>query len=84
MEPHRGFPQFMAALPRILAADPRAVAVIAGENRVAYGGDALRRTDWKTEALRTPGLDPARVRFTGRLAPGDYLALLHARTRTST
>lgn len=75
MEPHRGFPQFMAALPRILAADPRTVAVIAGENRVAYGGDALRRTDWKTEALRTPGLDPARVRFVGRLARDDYLAL---------
>jgi glycosyltransferase involved in cell wall biosynthesis len=76
MEPHRGFPQFMAALPRILAADPRAMAVIAGENRVAYGGDALRRTDWRAEALRTPGLDSARVRFVGRLARDDYLALL--------
>ena len=50
MEPHRGFPQFMAALPAILA-DPKAVVVVAGENRVAYGGDALRRIDWKAEAL---------------------------------
>ncbi len=76
MEPHRGFPQFMAALPAILAASPRAVAVIAGENRVAYGGDRLRRTDWKAEALSTYDLDPARVRFVGRLERADYVRLL--------
>jgi glycosyltransferase involved in cell wall biosynthesis len=46
MEPHRGFPEFMAALPAVLAADPRAVAVVAGDNRVCYGGDGLRGTDW--------------------------------------
>ncbi len=76
MEPHRGFPQFMATLPAILAADPRAVAVIAGENRVAYGGDALLRMDWKAKALADHDLDPARVRFVGHLAPPDYLRLL--------
>ncbi|MBP7241931.1 glycosyltransferase [Amaricoccus sp.] len=76
MEPHRGFPQFMAALPAILAADPRAVAVIAGDNRVAYGGDALRRVDWKARALAEHDLDPARVRFTGKLPRADYLRLL--------
>ncbi len=76
MEPHRGFPQFMAALPRILAADPRAVAVIAGENRVAYGGSTLRRTDWKARALAEHEIDPARVLFVGPLPRGDYLRLL--------
>lgn len=76
MEPHRGFPQFMAALPRILAADPAAVAVIAGENRVAYGGDALRRTDWKAEALAGHAIDPARVHFVGRLARPEFRRLL--------
>lgn len=76
MEPHRGFPQLMAALPAVLAADPVAVAVIAGENRVAYGGDGLRRIDWKARALAAHDLDPARVIFTGTLPPADYLALL--------
>lgn len=76
MEPHRGFPQFMAALPAVLAADPKAVAVIAGENRVAYGGDGLRATDWKARALAENDLDPARVHFVGRLDTADYLRLL--------
>ena len=75
MEPHRGFPQFMAALPAILA-DPKAVAVVAGDNRVAYGGDALRRIDWKAEALARHDIDPARVRFVGHLDPPSYRALL--------
>jgi glycosyltransferase involved in cell wall biosynthesis len=76
MEPHRGFPQFMAALPAILAADPRTVAVIAGENRVSYGGDAIRGVDWKAKALAEHDLDPARVRFVGKLPRPDYLRLL--------
>ncbi len=76
MEPHRGFPQFMAAVPGILAADPKAVVVVAGENRVAYGGDAIRRVDWKAKALAENAIDPARIRFVGRLARRDYLALL--------
>lgn len=76
MEPHRGFPQFMAALPAVLAAEPRAIAVIAGANRVAYGGDGLRRVDWKARALAEHDLDPARVRFVGALPLDDYLALL--------
>ena len=71
MEPHRGFPQFMAALPAILA-DPKAVAVVAGDNRVAYGGDALRRIDWKAEALARHDIDPARVRFVGHLDRPSY------------
>ena len=76
MEPHRGFPQFMAAAPAILAADPRAVIVVAGENRVAYGGDAFRKTDWKAKALRENAIDPARIRFVGRLDRRAYRALL--------
>jgi glycosyltransferase involved in cell wall biosynthesis len=76
MEPHRGFPQVMAALPQVLAENPKAIVLIAGENRVAYGGDAIRRVDWKARALAEHGLDPARVRFLGRLDPARYLALL--------
>ena len=76
MEPHRGFPQFMAALPAVLRSDTKAVAVIAGENKVAYGGDGLRRVDWKARALEENDIDPARVHFVGHLTPRDYRRLL--------
>lgn len=76
MEPHRGFPNFMSALPAILSSNPKAVALIAGENRVAYGGSRHRQTDWKAKALEENDLDPERVIFTGRLPYSDYLSLL--------
>lgn len=76
MEPHRGFPQFMAAVPTILAADPKAVVVIAGENRVAYGGKTLRETDWKQKALERNNFDFSRVHFVGRLNKMKYRELL--------
>ncbi len=76
MEPHRGFPQFMAALPAVLRTDPKAVAVIAGENRVVYGGDGLRHVDWKARALAENDIDPTRVHFVGHLGTEDYLRLL--------
>lgn len=80
MEPHRGFPQFMAALPTILRADPKVVAVVAGENRVVYGSERLRSIDWKARALEANDLDPARVKFVGRLGASDYLLLLQRST----
>ena len=76
MEPHRGFPQVMAAIARVQARNPRAVAVIAGDNGVHYGGNAERRVDWKAEALRRLDLDDSRTVFTGMLEPEDYLWLL--------
>jgi glycosyltransferase involved in cell wall biosynthesis len=76
MEPHRGFPQFMASLPPVLAADPRTEVVIAGENRVAYGGRAQREVDWKARALEEHDLDPARVHFVGLLDRARYRRLL--------
>ena len=76
MEPHRGFPQFMQALPALLGDDPKAVAVIAGDNRVAYGGDATRRVDWKERALEEHDIDRSRCLFVGRLERDAYRALL--------
>jgi glycosyltransferase involved in cell wall biosynthesis len=76
MEPHRGFGTFVSALPTILARHPQAHVAIAGENRVFYGGDALRKTDWKAATLDGVDLDPERVHFTGPLPPRDYLRLL--------
>lgn len=60
----------------MLAADPRTVAVIAGENRVAYGGRSQRDVDWKAKALADHDLDPARVHFVGRLDRPLYRRLL--------
>ena len=64
-------------------ADPKAVAVIAGENRVCYGGEASARTDWKARALAENDIDPRRVRFTGtprpRRIPPPAAALRRAR-----
>lgn len=76
MEPHRGFAQVMSAVAEVQARDPRAVAVIAGDNGVHYGGNAERRVDWKADALARLALDPKRTLFTGMLSPDDYLWLL--------
>jgi glycosyltransferase involved in cell wall biosynthesis len=76
MEPHRGFPQFVASLREVFAAVPDAVAVVAGRNEVAYGGDRLRGVDWKARALAEHDVDPHRVHFVGHLAHRDYLRLL--------
>lgn len=78
MEPHRGFPQFMAALERVQKARPRAHAVIVGEDRVAYG---VKRDDdltYKDEALRDLNLDLRRTHFTGYLQRADYERVLFA------
>lgn len=75
-EPHRGFPQVMRALPAVLAARPKAHAVIVGENRVAYGGKAARAVDWRARLMAEVALDSARVHFTGPLPPDRYRAVL--------
>lgn len=76
MEPHRGFPEFMKAIPAILGAERRIHVVIAGRNQVVYGPRPIRLRDWKAEALSTLDLDPARVLFTGALQVNEYRNLL--------
>jgi glycosyltransferase involved in cell wall biosynthesis len=75
-EPHRGFPQFIRALPALFAARPKAHAVIVGENRVAYGDKRLRDVDWRAKLLDEVRPDPARVHFTGPLPRPQYIAVL--------
>jgi glycosyltransferase involved in cell wall biosynthesis len=76
MEPHRCFPEFMRAVPKLLRADPAIQVAIAGANEVAYGGAGLADRDWKAEALATPDVDWERVHFLGTLIRDDYRALL--------
>jgi glycosyltransferase involved in cell wall biosynthesis len=76
MEPHRGFPHFMAALPAIQATHPHAVIAIAGAASVAYGTDRMRRVDWLASGLATRGLDRSRVVLLGTLPAHSYRWLL--------
>jgi glycosyltransferase involved in cell wall biosynthesis len=78
MEPYRGFPQFIEAASRILAARPNCHVVIAGEDRVAYGASLPDGKTYKQEMLAKFPLDPARVHFTGLLPYSDYRRLLQA------
>jgi glycosyltransferase involved in cell wall biosynthesis len=76
LEPHRGFPSFMRAVPHILASLPDAHIVIAGGDDVSYGrapGDGRNWRQVMVEEIRPPA---ARVHFTGPLPYGDYLSLL--------
>jgi glycosyltransferase involved in cell wall biosynthesis len=78
LEPYRGFPVFMRALPEILAARPAARICILGGDDVSYGARPDGHASWRAAVLAEMGgsLDPARVHFLGKVAYGDYLALL--------
>lgn len=76
LEPHRGFPSFMRAIPHILSVLPEAHIVIAGGDAVSYGrppGDGRTWRQTMVEEVRPPA---ARVHFTGSLAYDDYISLL--------
>lgn len=47
LEPYRGYHIFMRALPKVLAARPRARAVIVGGDRVSYGAHPPEGRSWK-------------------------------------
>lgn len=79
LEPHRGFHVFMRALPALLAARPRARAVIVGGTEVSYSPNPpAPHTSWKDRLLGEVELGAAadRVHFVGKLPYADYLALL--------
>lgn len=76
MEPYRGFPEFMRALALAQKARPRLHAVIAGQDRVAYGAPLPPGESWKARMLAELSLDARRLHFTGLLAPAPYAALL--------
>lgn len=78
MEPHRGFPEFMRALARVQKRRPGLQAVIAGEDRVAYGSRLPEGESWKKRMLAELDLDLNRVHFTGLLARPDFRTLLQA------
>ena len=78
LEPIRGYPTFMRALPRLLAERPRAHVVIVGADGTSYGAPPPEGDSWKAIGLRAvaDAIDESRVHFVGRLARADYLSVL--------
>lgn len=76
MEPHRGFPEFMRALAVLQRRRPGLHAVIAGEDRVAYGAQLPEGESWKGRMLSELELDPSRIHFTGLLPRQAFWTLL--------
>jgi len=77
-EPVRGFHIFMRALPRILAARPRAQIVLVGGEGNPYGASPPEGETWKSLFLKEVAgqIDQSRVHFLGHLAHQDFLHVL--------
>ncbi len=81
MEPYRGFPQFMEALPYILEADAECHLVIVASERVCYGRPLPDGKSYKgmmLEKIRLNPSDRSRVHFVGTLPYGPYRQVLQA------
>jgi glycosyltransferase involved in cell wall biosynthesis len=76
LEPVRGFPWLMRALPHLLERRPEAHIVICGGDGVSYGRRPDRAASWREAMLAETGPLPGRVHFAGTLPYRDYLALL--------
>ncbi|MFZ1727054.1 MAG: glycosyltransferase, partial [Albidovulum sp.] len=78
LEPYRGYHIFMRALPAVLAARPKAQAVIVGGEGQSYGPRPAGAQSWKQKFLDEVAghIDPDRVHFLGRVPYGQYLSLM--------
>jgi glycosyltransferase involved in cell wall biosynthesis len=75
LEPLRGFPQLMAALPSLLTAHPQLRVVIVGGDGGGYGPAAPAGSSWRQEVLRRWSGPRERLHFTGLLAAADLIRL---------
>jgi glycosyltransferase involved in cell wall biosynthesis len=77
LEPYRGYHVFMRALPKLLAARPKAQVVIVGGNDSGYGAAPPAGQTWREIFLRevSAHIDLTRVHFLGRVPPATLLAL---------
>ncbi len=80
LEPYRGYPSFIRAVPAILAARPNAQIVIVGGDEVSYGKSPPSGGTWRAAMNAEVPLDTpehaGRVHFLGRLPYNRYLSLL--------
>ena len=78
LEPYRGFPTFMRALPDILARRPAAQVVLVGGDDPHYGSKPKDGGTWREIMLAELGgrLDLSRVHFTGKIPHAALQSLL--------
>jgi len=78
LEPYRGFPTFMRALPELQRLRPAAHVVIIGGNGISYGAARKDGRNYKQVMLDEVGakLDMGRIHFVGHVAHGAFLGLL--------
>jgi glycosyltransferase involved in cell wall biosynthesis len=78
LEPYRGYHVFMRALPAILAARPKARAILVGANGVSYGRAAPEGQTWKDIFLGEvmDRLDMSRVHFVGQVPHSTFVNVL--------
>ena len=77
LEPYRGFPSFMRAVPHILRARADVRVVIVGGDEVSYGRNAPQGKTWRETMLEEVGpFDPSRVHLLSRVPYQTYLSLL--------
>ena len=81
LEPYRGFPSFMRALPEVLRRRPEAQIVIVGGDEISYGQPPAGGRSWRETMLEeVGGLDPMRVHFLPRVPYTEFLNLLQIAT----
>lgn len=76
LEPYRGFPNFIRALPALLAARPNAQVLVVGGDEVSYGRAPEAGKTWRETMLAEIAFDASRVHFLGKLPYARYLEVL--------
>lgn len=76
LEPYRGYPTFVRAVPKILEKRPNATVVVVGGDGTSYGPGPGDGKTWRQVMDAEVPLDPERVHFMGQLPYNTYLNLL--------
>ena len=76
LEPYRGFPSMMRALPHILEARPNARVLIVGGDEISYGSGPKDAPNWREKMLAEVPVDTSRVHFLGRIPYGPFINML--------
>lgn len=76
LEPYRGFPTFMRAIPEICRRRPNAHIIIVGGDGVSYGRKLPKGQTYRQKMLKEVEIDRERVHFAGYLPYDKFLKIL--------